>query len=197
MPSWPYVAGYFDGEGHVSLHATKRGDKTRALVWYNTHRESLEAIQAFIDCGFVRAGVMSAGKNRVPYTLSVSKKADLIRVIDGMIPHLIVKREPALRLREYLMSDVGEQSPNFGKMAAVSDGDLRRMYYEERMSYSAIAAEVGVSYRAVAQAMRKRGFKARSVSEATKGKPKSEITRQRMRAAWALRRQAPTTEARA
>src|SRR3989304_1106147 len=31
---WAYVAGYFDGEGHCSLHPTARGGFARGVAWW-------------------------------------------------------------------------------------------------------------------------------------------------------------------
>ena len=61
----------------------------------------------------------------------------MLKVLDGMIPHLIVKKEAAEKLRQFL-STVGEQSPNFGKIAAVSDDQLKRWYYDEGKSCTEI-----------------------------------------------------------
>jgi intein-encoded DNA endonuclease-like protein len=47
---WGYVGGYFDGEGCVFV---RRGGYV-SLIWTNTHLQSLEALQGFLGCGYVK-----------------------------------------------------------------------------------------------------------------------------------------------
>jgi hypothetical protein len=177
---WSYVAGYFDGEGHVSLHRCKNGNTMRCLSWYNTHLGSLEAMRDFMGCG--KIGARNRTNRTLPaYALVVGRKVDMLKVLDGMIPHLIVKKEAAEKLRQFL-STVGEQSPNFGKIAAVSDDQLKRWYYDEGKSCTEIGGLVGVGRTAVYQALKSRGFPLRpNGGHHMKGKAKSEETKQRMR----------------
>jgi hypothetical protein len=175
---WGYVAGYFDGEGHVSMHATKKGIRTRALAWYNSHLPSLEAMQAFMGAGHIVA--RTRGKKKPVYTLTVGRRADLVRVLEAMIPHLLVKREAAEALLLNL-DGVGDLSENFGKVAAVSSEQLLRWYHDEGKSYTDIAKDLGVSPSAIAQAFRVRGLPRRPAGgDRMKGVPKSDETRRRM-----------------
>jgi len=181
--SWGYIAGYFDGEGNVNLHLTKRGDWSRGLSWFNTHLESLEEIQAFIGCGIVRPRKVSALGTKPSYYLTINRKVDILRVLNHMEPLLIIKRTAAARLREHLMESVDEtRYENHGKVAAVSDEELLRMYNDDGMTYQAIADDLGgLSPTSIAQAFRLRGLKARGRADHIRGSKSSEETKAKIR----------------
>jgi hypothetical protein len=181
--SWGYVAGYFDGEGNVNLHITKRGDWTHSISWFNTHLESLEEIYAFIGCGRVAPRAVSALGRKPSYVLRVTRKLDILRVLEHMEPLLIIKRGPAVRLREHLISSVDEtRYENHGKVAALSDEELLRMYNDEQLSHSQIAERLGgLSASSITQAFRRRGLAARPAGSKSSSK-RSDATIARMRA---------------
>ena len=179
---WSYVAGYFDGEGSVCHHANGRGRKTTGLAWYNSHRKSLEMIRDFMSAGHLRERPIRSHQKAPVCVLTVSRRSDLLRVLDEMIPHLIVKREAAERLREYVQTSVRDESPGFGKIVAVPTEQLAQWYHGEGKSYADIGRLVGVSPGAVARVFRKRGLLPRPVGSAyLKGVAKSEATRRRMK----------------
>ena len=189
---WSYIAGYFDGEGHVrcSQQGTRR-QQTYGLAWYNTHRGSLEAIMRFMGCGYLEEGKLRANQTKLPYTLRIARKTDLLRVIDEMLPHLIIKKSEVERLRQYLIEFVDEtRAANTGKLAAVDTETLRRWYHDEGLSLTAIAKRTGVKQAsAVSQLMERRGIERREAGGAhMKGVPKSEETRRRMLEAQRRRR---------
>lgn len=182
---WSYVAGYFDGEGHVSLHKTKRGDSSRGLSWYNTDKPSLDAICEFMGVGKVTERLHGLKKKRA-FILDVRRKADILHVLDHMAPHLLIKKTQADMLRAYVVDHVDEsRMVNYGKVAAVSTEQLVA-WYDSGLSHFDIARQIGVSRLAVAQAFRVRGIKSRQSQEAsrlkTAGVPKSAETIERMRA---------------
>lgn len=184
---WGYVAGYFDGEGHVSLALKSRGDKTRGLGWYNTHVESLNAIRDFMGVGRVRLRAKSSGLGTKPaYELCITSKVALLHVLEHMIPHLIIKRSRAEELRDYLMNHVNERRmEHFGKVASVSTEQLRAWYHDEGKSQSQIAKLLGgVTPSCITQAFKLRGIEARKAGgDHQKGVQKSPETRARMQAA--------------
>lgn len=182
---WSYIAGYFDGEGHVSNHLTKRRTRTHALCWYNTHRPSLESMRDFMGAGKVY--VTRALPNRpINYVLRVTARRDLLRILEHMMPHLLVKREQAGQLYDYVLHYVTNQSANFGRVAAVSSAQLLE-WYSQGESFATIANRLGVSGSSIAQAFRTRQLARRGNGGALKGKPKSAETRARMKAAAQLR----------
>ncbi len=182
---WSYVAGYFDGEGHVNFHLNARGRQTCGLSWYNGHLASLETMRDFMQAGNIHTPKKGgfSGSSKVVHALQINRRADLLRVLDELIPRLIVKREQAERLREYLLTSVRDESPNFGIVAAVSTEQLIQWYHGDGKSFADIARLLGsVHATAVAQAFRVRGIESRPAGGShLKGVPKSEETRQRMR----------------
>lgn len=177
---WSYIAGYFDGEGHVSLHQMNRGGKSmqRALTWYNSHLESLESMRDFMGCGSIG---QKAGTNKPVYTLCITRRSELVPVLNELIPRLIVKRDAAERLLDFL-GTVEDESPNFGNVAATSTEQLIQWYHDEGKSYSQIAKILDVDASAIAQAFRVRGIKARPAGGSfMHNMPKSEETRRRMK----------------
>lgn len=183
MMTWSYIAGYFDGEGHVNLHLTKRGDWTRGLAWYNTHLPSLEAIRDFIGAGRIqsRQPKGTALGKKLQHTLHVTRKLDLIRIIDALEPYLLIKREAALVLRQHVIDHVDEtRYENHGKVAALSDEELNAMYWVEGLSYPQMAERIGVDRSSIAQAFKLRGLTARP-SGYNQRESHSEETKQKMR----------------
>ena len=177
---WSYIAGYFDGEGSVSLHTTKRGQKTFRLSWCNTNKESLEKMQEYMNAGHINMRKHSGyGSRKIIYTLNINRKIDLLRALDELIPRLIIKKQKAEELRIYLIEEVDEtRAFNFGKVAAVSDEQLRKWQHDENKTLVVIAKILGVSRTSLSQAFIKRGIEVRYY---TKGVPKSEAHRQHMK----------------
>lgn len=115
------------------------------------------------------------------YALTIGRRSELLVVIDAMLPHLIVKRAAAIKLREFL-GTISDASPNVGKVAAVPSEQLQAWYDGEGLSHAQIAERLGVSRNAVVQAFRRRGLPTRKAGGAhMKGVPKSTETRQRMK----------------
>lgn len=165
--TWDYVCGYFDGEGTAGFN--KRGPNTpkrsARLTWYNTHRESLDAIHQFLGCGILDT------KRKIPnrlqqYALRVNRVDDLRRVIPEMIPRCIIKR-PALE--DVLASLEGvKANPNYGKIASIGADEVHRLYWTEGMSAFEIAERIGVSGSAVTNFMIRSAIPQRNKSEANR-----------------------------
>ena len=194
---WSYIAGYFDGEGHVGLHPSRgrQGKNTKSkittLCWYNSHRESLEAMREFMGVGFIGLG-NGEGKGQFPgsrkfvYVLRISRKLALIRVIDAMLPHLLIKRDACLALRQHLIDHVNEKrAENFGKLLTIPREDLRRLYEDEGLTLAAIAERYQATGSGIARVFHLHGLVARGHADHFKGVPKSEATRARMKASRA------------
>jgi len=191
--NWGYVAGYFDGEGHVAFHDNGRGKKTYGLTWTNTHRGSLEAIKDFMGCGNLSKGRPGSLGKKICYQLSVTRRADVLRVLDSMSPLLIVKLAQATEMRDYMLANVKDEHPNFGKVMALGAAGLRERYHGLGMSLKKIADELGVQASAVCFAMQVHGIERRPVGGAhLKGVPKSPETISRMKIAAQKRWSDPT-----
>lgn len=166
---WSYVAGYFDGEGSVHCtplkHAPHR--RTQGLTWHNTHLSSLEAICDFMQAGRVRERkTRKSLGSRSMYVLLECGRADLIRILDCMIPHLLVKKAAALVLRNYLASTKSYEG--WGKAAAISTAQFQGWYHDEGKSLTTIATIVGVTRGAVRNQFRRRNIPCRSAAEGSR-----------------------------
>jgi hypothetical protein len=197
--NWSYIAGYFDGEGHVGLHTqTGRRGKVTTLNWYNSHRESLQAMRDFIGTGYIGFGNGKGyggfdGSKKVVYVLRISRKMHIIRAIDAMLPDLLVKREEALLLRQHLIDHVNEKrAENFGKLLAIPITDYQRWYFEEGKSYADIATMLNATTGGIARIFRIHNLPARPAGGAhLRGIAKSKETKARMKASRAKMWQDP------
>lgn len=158
---WSYVTGYFDGEGTAWMRPHGKGPKKCSLVWTNTHSESLHAMHEFIACGHVRRR-NRGGWHKDVYVLAVSKRRDLMRVVDAMIPHSLIKRELLEKMREQL-AGMKDASPGCGALTRLGAAGVREMY-ERGMSTLDIARHAGVTHNAVCSFMRRHGVAVRDKS---------------------------------
>lgn len=191
---WSYIAGYFDGEGNVGLypargrHGKKTTSKITALAWYNSHRESLQAMREFMGVGFVGLSHKGGfeGSTKPVYVLRITRKLALIRVIDAMEPHLLVKRDACLALRQHLIDHVNEKrAENFGKLLTIPREDLRRLYEDEGLTFAQIAERYQATGSGISRVFHLHGLVARGHADHMKGRPKSRETRARMKASRA------------
>lgn len=188
---WAYIAGYFDGEGHVSLHQGKRRQLVAGLFWANTHRESLETMMRFIDAGHISTKDRSEWGRKTCYSFAVTRRADMLRVLEKMIPYLLIKRSAAEQLRDHLLTNRKDQAANFGHAEAVSTEQYTRWYHDEGKSLAQIGKKIGVSVSAISQVFTRRGISARPAGGSHfKGTRKSKVTKQKMRDAQQIRRAA-------
>jgi hypothetical protein len=148
---WSYVAGYFDGEGHVHFKAapSRPNYKLVSLSWANTHLGSLEAIRDFMGCGIVQNGAKKAGY-RPGYFLMVARVEDILRVGECLVPHLIVKREALIEMLAWAREHRQPQTANWGLLAKLGVEEVTRLYHEEGLTQKQIAMRVGVGSGAVA-----------------------------------------------
>jgi hypothetical protein len=180
---WSYIAGYFDGEGHVSMHNSKRGTVVSGLSWYNTNLSSLEKMQDFMGIGHIRQCKQQSHQNKPGHVLSVTRKDDMLAAINMMLPHLLIKCDETRMLRCHLLANVDAyRMKNFGKVTSLPVGQLSVWYCDEGMSIAEIAKKLGVSHGAVCNQMKRIGMNVRRAGGSSlKGKPKSEQTRANMK----------------
>jgi len=84
--NWPYIAGFFDGEGNLHLNFVKNKQYLQLVCRiYNTEVFVLEEIKAFIGSGNIyhKKGV---------YELVIAKKSDVSSFLENIFPHLLLKR---------------------------------------------------------------------------------------------------------
>ena len=124
---WAYVAGFVDGEGAVVVYRYK--EKREPFREYDQLR--LDMVQATPDVLYkIRAFLVANGCLSVSifshpmaklrpeqpdgrlYRLSMASKHDLEIVIPNILPHMIVKRDKAIRLLEVLATKKGRVGVN-------------------------------------------------------------------------------------
>jgi hypothetical protein len=191
---WGYVTGYFDGEGTVWIGKPKARKTTRcSLSWANSHKESLDAIQAFIGCGSVKP---HGNKTRSPhhkpmYDLTVTRRVDMIRVAEAMLPYSIIKKEQLVIALDHF-SRMSDRTPSWGRLAQAGPEEVRRLYWDEELNLEDIGKIYGVTFKSVFNYMRRHEIPHRTRSEAMAlakwdspaMKQRSESLRQRRISDW-------------
>src|SRR5262245_27340129 len=181
---WAYIAGYFDGEGHVGFHPQRgREHFVYSLQWYNSNIESLDVMREFMQCGYIHKRTKREGRNHDVFVLIISQRQQILSVIQSMLPYLIVKREAAEKLRDYLLN-VKFKNRGPVKITDFSADDLQDLYWQKEQSLSQIAKEKGCSPALVCKAMKLLGIVAREAGGSfLEGTKKSPETIERMKAA--------------
>lgn len=161
---WPYVAGYFDGEGSVGLYR-QGGHFACSLIWCNTHLASLQAIEQFIGCGRIteRKRRKQEAHWKQCYVLRVSRRRQMLPVAQAMLPYCLIKADALAQLVSVLVS---MRDGRQGALVEVAPEKIRRLYWDEALSQSEIARRLCVGQNAVKAYMQKHGIPARSYKEA-------------------------------
>jgi intein-encoded DNA endonuclease-like protein len=84
--TYAYIAGFFDGEGHVSL-------KCKRISISQKNPDVLKRIQKFLGYGYVRQN------NQGMWLLRIGARADREDFISWISPHSIIKRDQLRQLR--------------------------------------------------------------------------------------------------
>lgn len=111
-----YIAGIMDGEGHMSIQYQKayisknghHGASYKATIAITgTHKPMLEWVQARIG------GKLYAKKNGMPdgrwkdnWQLVITRKDDVLAVLDLLEPYLIIKASHVFWLRKFLSREL-------------------------------------------------------------------------------------------
>jgi LAGLIDADG-like domain len=90
--TWEYIAGFFDGEGSI---VTKRGGY--ALMVSQTNEEVLDEIAAYAKVGNVYALTKRKQHWKNAWVYCVTDYRGTVKVLEGMLPHLVVKKDLAQR----------------------------------------------------------------------------------------------------
>lgn len=99
--TWPYLAGFFDGEGHLNTrNASPRFQITQKPV------QVLEKIKEFLKTQHnIQSGIYvhKPGKNRGEdnHVLAIQKTKDVVYVLKHIFPYLIVKKTVAQDVLRY------------------------------------------------------------------------------------------------
>lgn len=100
--TWEQVAGYFDGDGTVSISITRFGFAIE-LVLVDNYKPLLEHIASFLlKKGFFSTFFFHKSNGRSSWRLRVKRKEDVIGVLSSVLLHLDKKREETKAAIEYL-----------------------------------------------------------------------------------------------
>lgn len=107
--SWEYVAGFFDGEGCISLQTNtshKQRDYHRVrLIFSQSARQDkvLDEIAEFLEAeGFHPTMTSTLGGSMTQ--LILYRKSEIGGVLDGMLPYLRVKHQQAVEAFDFMQA---------------------------------------------------------------------------------------------
>lgn len=92
---WEYIAGLFDGEGHLGRKWGNQAHLWRIEI-VNTNLKSLETIRDFMGFGrLYKRGKPKKSTHNQAYCLIISKQVDIYLFLSNIAKYLIIKREKA------------------------------------------------------------------------------------------------------
>lgn len=98
-----WVAGFFDGEGTISVSRGGRGGKYQSVYVsiVNTHKESIETIYSWVGAGRFSERDMSGRPkhHKQQYLWKIAAQRDVVEFCKQILPYLIVKKE---KVQEFL-----------------------------------------------------------------------------------------------
>lgn len=105
---WSYIACFVDTDGFLGIY------KKYALIgFYNTHRKCLELMQDFLGCGKIYEKKQKSHLVLNPrryYCLRIQKKNDCQFVLENILDKMIIKKEKASKVLEWL-----KKNPHYPK----------------------------------------------------------------------------------
>lgn len=160
---WPYIAGYFDGEGSVRFKAAPSRPRyiTTGLIWTNTHLASLVAMRSFMQAGVITTGRRVRPGVKEIYDLKIFRADEIVRVGEALLPHLLVKRDALAAMLQFVRENRKAISKHWGCLSRAGVTAISRMYHDDGKTQVAIATMFGCSRSAVATFMRRNGIPAR------------------------------------
>ena len=107
--STQYIAGFVDGEGYLSILRLNR-KSARGGIWYQacvkiSQREKDSDVLRYIQetYGGVMSGRRTYTDNSCPsLTLDIKNQKCLIKMLDDLLPYLVVKKKQAELVKEFL-----------------------------------------------------------------------------------------------
>tara|TARA_R110000824_G_scaffold87524_4_gene215763 strand:+ start:139 stop:1455 length:1317 start_codon:yes stop_codon:yes gene_type:complete len=108
---WPYAAGFLDADG--SIFITERGEPRASFVATGTRgRTHCEQMHKALDCGVLALDQrISKKSNRTTHRLMFNSKADIKKLLKGILPHLKMKGIQAKAVLQYIdNSDLARKS---------------------------------------------------------------------------------------
>jgi len=97
--TYEYLAGFFDGEGSISIIRDGIDCRTKVCIT-NTNEKVMAAIATFISHTYnKKSGPLGTSQ---AFTLEICDQAAILIILNGMMPYLIVKKPRAEMMIEYL-----------------------------------------------------------------------------------------------
>lgn len=145
---WSYIAGYFDGEGHVIFKAfPSRPDYIMiGLTWSNTHLGSLEAMRDFMQRGTIVTGKRKEGHYKPIHRLGLHRVEDIVWAGEAMLSHLIVKNDQVQAMLEWAKLHRSSAPETWGILTEIGVEEITRLYHDEGLTQQQIADKFGVSH---------------------------------------------------
>ena len=155
---WPYIAGFFDGEGCVSIGSNGRPVCTIAQT--NGTHSIIEKLQAFLSSQGILASisdyVKKNPKHKPSKTLLICSSFGVFDFLTNVLPFLIVKREKAESALEML------KEPNRVKRARESSVmEAAREYANGTLNLQQAEAKYGIGRKRMLRKLRELGIRKR------------------------------------
>jgi hypothetical protein len=104
--NWEYVAGFFDGKGHVGVYQysyTRAGKQWAVIDITHTYQQVLEEIFKFlnaegIECKPPRKNAPRPGETKPSFTLRITRGQSIIRFLEQIKNRIIVKEKAILEV---------------------------------------------------------------------------------------------------
>lgn len=149
---WSYLSGFFDGEGSINIrNGFRQNGKTHksvqlilAQVFYQA--DVLEKIRDFLlneaihSSVHIRQPKLVISQLHAMHILSVSRYSDVWKMLEKMLPLLIVKRQKAIEALEFLREHDWRPSSR-----RIEIGEKIVKLYQRGESMPTIAKEFGYS----------------------------------------------------
>ena len=133
-----YIAGFMDGEGSVYLRKNYEAKKSPGKqfgvinIW-NSNKTVLETMQNFLNLGRVVEKRLYDKRAKLPcYSLRILKQNEIIKFLDKVIPYLIVKKQKAMEVLEYLKAHPITKGTKDSKSPEYKRKQKRKYYQAHR-----------------------------------------------------------------
>lgn len=156
-PSWQYVAGFFDGEGHVG-HRLDESRDTYYLQFTNTNEAVIVAIRQFLGVGrtykdSINCKYLQNPNNHARFQLVIRPHFEVVRVATGMLPFSIVKHDE-------LKLAIDHNSNHEYHRCKFSSEQIQRMrglYETEMLTCSQIAKQFNIQVSTITKVLNRAG----------------------------------------
>lgn len=141
-----YCAGLIDGEGSICITKTKPQQARTAPLHAPmirvgmVEREAMEFLQSTFDCGYIYDEGVRKDRptNQFIYRWRITNRDDVVKVIDMILPYLLVKKRQALLVKEMCLGWVLAPSKKHG--TPPEEIQRRQDYYEKCKVLNAVGA---------------------------------------------------------